>query len=73
MKDPATASHRRSPTAGCAGVPRDRAALRVIATIATPDTLLRWHRQLIAQQWTSASKKNLASVEVPPSFLRLPS
>jgi hypothetical protein len=29
-----------------------RAVLRDIATIATPDTLLRWHRQLIARKWT---------------------
>jgi transposase InsO family protein len=32
-----------------------RAALREIATIAMPDTLLRWHRQLIAQKWTYAN------------------
>jgi putative transposase len=31
-----------------------RAALREIATIASPDTLLRWHRQLIARKWTYA-------------------
>jgi putative transposase len=31
-----------------------RAALRQIATSATPDTLLRWHRQLIARKWAYA-------------------
>jgi len=29
-----------------------RRALRHIATLATPDTILRWHRQLVAQKWT---------------------
>jgi len=39
-----------------------RAALREIAMIATPDTLLRWHRQLIARKWTYARKLGRRSV-----------
>ena len=34
----------------------DRAALQEIATIATPDTLLRWHRQLIARKWSYSGR-----------------
>lgn len=34
-----------------------RKALGEFASIVTPDTLLRWHRQLIAAKWTYASKK----------------
>ena len=29
-----------------------RRALTEIASLVTPDTILRWHRQLIAQKWT---------------------
>jgi hypothetical protein len=33
-----------------------RRVLRQVATIVTPDTILRWHRQLIARKWTFEPK-----------------
>jgi putative transposase len=34
-----------------------RQLLRQVATIVTPDTILRWHRRLIAQKWTFTSRR----------------
>jgi len=34
-----------------------RRRLRDVATIVTPDTILRWHRRLIAQKWTNAERR----------------
>jgi len=34
-----------------------RRVLQQVATIVTPDTILRWHRQLIARKWTFTPKR----------------
>ena len=36
----------------------DRGRLRQVATTVTPDTILRWHRQLIARKWTYATRRS---------------
>jgi putative transposase len=48
------AQRRRLATAGRR---LERAVLRDVATLVTPDTILRWHRKLIARKWTYARRR----------------
>jgi hypothetical protein len=34
-----------------------RQGLRAVATLVTPDTILRWHQQLIARKWTRERRR----------------
>src|SRR5438477_5716968 len=40
------------------GQRRGRRLLRQVATIVTPDTILRWPRQLVARKWTYAKRQH---------------
>ena len=42
------------------------ARLRELAGIVTPETILRWHRQLVVRKWDYSERR-----EVPPSSKRL--
>ena len=37
-----------------------RKTLRELTTIVTPDTILRWHRELVAQKWDHSDKRKSA-------------
>ena len=39
-----------------------RRMLSQVATMVTPDTILRWHRQLIARKWTYAKGRPGAAI-----------
>jgi hypothetical protein len=38
-----------------------RKALLELDTIVSPDTLLRWHRRLVAQKWHFAERRSAAA------------
>jgi putative transposase len=48
-----------------------RALLNQVATIVTPDTLLRWHRRLIAMNWDYSSKRGPGRPRVAETIRRL--
>ncbi len=48
-----------------------RAVLNGIATIVTPDTLLRWHRRLIAMKWDYSSKRGPGRPRIAETIRRL--
>lgn len=41
-----------------------RALLAEVATLVTPDTILRWHQRLVAAKWTFKAKTELAPVSL---------
>jgi len=44
-----------------------RKALQQIATIVTPDTILRWHRQLVAAKWDYSERRKTQPGRPPVS------
>ena len=44
-----------------------RKTLREIATIVTPDTILRWHRQLVAAKWDYSNRRKAKPGRPPVS------
>jgi transposase InsO family protein len=49
-----------------------RRILAQVATIVTPDTILRWHRQLIARKWTYSKRLETSGVRVIRAPFRAP-
>jgi hypothetical protein len=45
--------------------------LNQVASVVTPDTILRWHRQLIVRKWTYAHKHSGVRAEIRRLVLRM--
>jgi len=55
-----------------AGQVLTRKTLQLVATIVTPDTILRWHRELIARKWDHADKQqSVGRLRVGPEIVTL--
>ena len=51
-----------------------RARLRTVASLVTPDTILRWHRQLVARKWTYPRRspgRARVLLEIPQLVVRM--
>jgi hypothetical protein len=54
---------RRRLTARARGLKKK--LLQEVATIVTPETLMPWHRRLVAQKYDGRRKRGTASREIP--------
>jgi len=48
-----------------------RKGLREIACIATPDTILRWYRDLVAKKYDGSAKRGPGRTRKPSEIVRL--
>ena len=48
-----------------------RKGLRELGTIVTPDTLLRWHRELVAKKWTFIERRRPGRPRTREELVRL--
>ena len=47
-----------------------RKQLQLIGTLFTPDTILRWHRELVAKKWEHTDKRKTVGRPGVPAYVR---